>query len=343
MTQRGATVQSGHVAATARRSAGRAALAARRPALAAVAVLLAVVVWLLVAEGAQAFGQATIDGLVSGSYFALGAVGLTFVYGILKLVNFAHGDFLAFGAYMALLANVTFGLPLIAALPFAIAATAALGVGFELGMWRPMRRKGAGTLQLILMSIGLAFLLRNGIQFVAGTSPKTLNANVTASVSLPGGLTIGRTELIVAVAAYAVLVAVGLMLRYARLGKQMRALSDSVDLAEIAGIDTGRIILVTWIFAGGLAGLAGVLYAASIGSFTPDFGAVLLLSLFAAVILGGIGNPYGALAGGVVLGLVQEWSTLLIDARWKVAVGFAILILALIVRPQGIFGQARAV
>lgn len=341
MTQRGGIVQSGGAAATARPSPRRAALVADRPALAAAAVLVALVVGLLAAEGAHAFGQSTVDGLVSGSYFALGAVGLTFVYGILKLVNFAHGDFLAFGAYMALLANVSLGLPLVVAFLFAVAATAALGVAFELAMWRPMRRKGAGTLQLILMSIGLAFLLRNGIQFVAGTSPKTLKANVTASVSFLGGLTIGRTELIVAVVAYAVLVGVGLMLRYARLGKQMRALSDSVDLAETAGIDTGRVILITWVFAGGLAGLAGVLYAASIGSFTPDFGAVLLLSLFAAVILGGIGNPYGALVGGVVLGLVQEWSTLLIDARWKVAVGFAILILALIVRPQGIFGRAR--
>jgi neutral amino acid transport system permease protein len=124
-------------------------------------------------------------------------------------------------------------------------------------------------------------------------------------------------------------------------GKQMRALSDSVDLAETTGIDTGRVILITWVFAGAAAGLAGVLYAASIGSFTPDFGSLLLLSLFASVILGGIGNAYGALAGGIVLGLVQEWSTLLVDARWKVAIGFGILILVLIVRPQGIFGRAR--
>jgi neutral amino acid transport system permease protein len=341
MTQRGGTVQSGGVAAAPRGAPGWTELVTGQPAFAASALLAALVVGLLVAKGPHAFGQATVNGMVSGSYIALGAVGLTFVYGILKLVNFAHGDFLAFGAYMALLANVTLGLPLIVGILVAVVATAALGVGFELVMWRPMRRKHAGTLQLILMSIGLAFLLRNGIQFVAGTSPKTLKANVTASVSFLGGLTIGRTELIVGGAAYAVLVGVGLMLRYARLGKQMRALSDSVDLAETAGIDTGRIILVTWVFAGGLAGLAGVLYGASIGSFTPDFGAVLLLSLFAAVILGGIGNPYGALAGGVVLGLVQEWSTLLIDARWKVAVGFAMLILALIVRPQGIFGRAR--
>lgn len=316
-------------------------LARRRPGLTALTVIAAAVVALIVAKGVHSFGQSTVNGLVSGSYFALGAVGLTLVYGILKLVNFAHGDFLTFGAYIAFAVNVSLGAPLVVAIVVAMLATAALGVGFELAMWRPMRAKRAGTLQLILMSIGLAFLLRNGIQFVAGTDQRTLHANVTSSVSFFGGLAIGRTELIVALVAYAVLVAVGLMLRFLALGKQMRALSDSVDLAETAGIDTDRVIVLTWVFAGALAGLAGVLYVTATGSFTPDFGFVLLLSLFAAVILGGIGNAYGALAGGVVLGLVQEWSTLFIDDRWKVPVGFGVLILGLIVRPQGIFGRAR--
>ena len=344
MTHRGGALEAGGEAAALRRSPGAAALDVlrRRTALTAAAVIVVFVIALVIAKGAHLLGQATVNGLVSGSYFALGAVGLTLVYGILKLVNFAHGDFLTFGAYMAFLANVTLEVPLVVAIPLAMAATAVLGVAFELGMWGPMRRKRAGTLQLILMSIGLAFVLRNGIQFIWGTAPESLNANVTASVSFLG-LRIGRTELIVAVLAYVVLAGVGLMLRYARLGKQMRALSDSIDLAETTGIDTGRVILLTWIFAGALAGLAGVLYAAAIGAFTPDFGSLLLLSLFAAVILGGIGNAYGALAGGIVLGLVQEWSTLLIDARWKVAVGFAILVLVLIVRPQGIFGRARTV
>jgi neutral amino acid transport system permease protein len=343
MTQPERTVQGGGEPVTVRR-VGRAAAARRalqrHPTAVALAVIAAVVLALMIAEGPQAFGQATVNGMVSGSYFALGAVGLTLVYGILKLVNFAQGDFLTFGAYIAFLVNVTFGLPLVLAIIVAMAATAALGAAFELTMWRPMRRRGAGTLQLILMSIGLAFVLRNAIQFAWGTAPQSLNANVTASVSFIG-LTIGRTELIVMVVAYVILVAVGLMLRYARVGKQMRALSDSVDLAETTGIDTGRVILVTWLFAGALAALAGVLYGASIGSFTPDFGFTILLTLFAAVILGGIGNAYGALAGGVVLGLIQEWSTLLIDARWKIAVGFAVLILVLIVRPQGILGRAR--
>ena len=308
-------------------------------AISTLAVLALVVVIVIGVKGAHDTGQTTINGLVSGSYFALGAVGLTLVYGILKLVNFAHGDFLTFGAYMAFLANVTLGWPVVAAVAFGVAATAVLGIGLEVALWRPMRAKGAGMLQLLLMTLGLAFLLRNGIQFVAGTQLRSLNVNVTSAIAF-GSFRIGRTELIVVVVGFAVLLLVAAMLKYTLLGKQMRALSDNFDLAETTGVDTNRIVLVTWVFAGGLAGLAGVLYAASIGSMTPNIGFDLLLSLFAAVIVGGIGNAYGALAGGILLGVVQEWSTLFFAARWKLAVGFVILILVLIVRPQGLFGQA---
>ncbi len=297
---------------------------------------------LIATDGLQALAQRTVNGLVSGSYFALGAVGLTLVYGTLRLVNFAHGDLLTFGAYTAFLANVTWGLPIVLAALFAVACAAALGVLTERIMWRPMRAKGAGMLQLMLMTLGLAFVIRYGIQFVAGTAPRSLDVNVTDSVSFLG-LRIGRTELIVVVVGIATIVAVASVLRFTSLGRQMRALADDFQLSEVAGIDTDRVVIVTWIFAAGLAGLAGVFYTAAIGTMTPNLGFFLLLSLFAAVILGGIGNAYGALAGGLLLGIVQEWSSLVIDARWKVAVGFAILILVLIVRPQGLFGRAERI
>jgi neutral amino acid transport system permease protein len=122
----------------------------------------------------------------------------------------------------------------------------------------------------------------------------------------------------------------------------MRALSDDLDLAETAGIDTRRVILYTWVFAGALAGLAGVL-AGSITNLRPELGFELLLPIFAAVILGGIGDAFGALAAGMALGVLTEWSTLLIDARWKTAVGFLVLVVVLVVRPQGIFGRAKAI
>jgi neutral amino acid transport system permease protein len=314
-------------------------LARRRPEMTALAVLAAMVVVLVIAKGLHDVAQTGLNGLTLGSVYALGAVGLTLVYGILKLVNFAHGDFLTFGAYMAYLVNVTWGMPLVAAILFAMVATAFLGIFFERVMWRPMRRRGAGFLQLILMTIGLAFLIRSVIQFIWSTEIRELDVNVTSSVEILG-LRIGQTELMVVVVGFVVLTAIGLLLRYSLLGKQMRAVADDLELAETAGIDTRRVILYTWIFAGALAGLAGVLAAATT-NIKPELGFELLLPIFAAVILGGIGDAFGALAAGVVLGLVIEWSTLFIEARWKVAVGFVVLVLVLIIRPQGIFGKAK--
>lgn len=314
----------------------------KRPLAVTLAAIALLVLILVVVYGLQPTAQRTLNGLVSGSYFAVGAVGLTLVFGTLKFVNFAHGDMLTFGAYIAFLVNVTLGAPLLVALVAAMAATAALAVGTERVMWRPMRAKRAGLLQLLLMAIGLAFLLRNAIQFIAGTEPRRLDVDVTTSISFLG-VRIGQTELIVVIAGLAVLILMALMLRFTSLGKQMRALADNFDLAEVTGIDTDRVVIAIWVLAGATAGLAGVLLTAAIGSFTPNIGFFLLLSLFAAVILGGIGNAYGALVGGLVIGLAQEWSTLMVDPRWKVAVGFLILILVLIVRPQGIFGRERPV
>lgn len=310
------------------------------PPLVAVLIVAVIAVVLIATQGLRPFGQTTVNGLISASYFALGAVGLTLVYGTLKLVNFAHGDLLTLGAYVAFVANVSLGLPILVAVLCSVAGVAAFGVASERVMWRPMRAKGAGLLQLLIMALGLAFVIRYTIQLFAGTQPRSLEVDVTSTTSLVG-LTIGQTQLIVVAVGFAVLLAVGAALRFTSLGRQMRALADNFELAEVAGINTDRVVLATWIFAAGLAGLAGVLYTAAIGNMTPNLGFFLLLSLFAAVILGGIGNAYGALAGGVLLGLTQEWSTLLIDARWKIAVGFVILILALVVRPQGLFGRGE--
>jgi branched-subunit amino acid ABC-type transport system permease component len=152
----------------------------------------------------------------------------------------------------------------------------------------------------------------------------------------------GRTQAIVVLVSLAVLIATGLMLRFTLLGKRMRALSDSIELAETSGIDTGRVITWTWIFAGAFAGLAGV-FLAAVTQIQPELGFELLLPIFAAVVLGGIGDAFGALAGGLLLGLVVEWSDLYIASGFKVAIAFIVLILVLMVRPQGIFGKARAI
>jgi branched-chain amino acid transport system permease protein len=313
----------------------------RQPWLGGAGVIALIFIALVIGEGLHDVAQTGVNGLSLGAIYALGAVGLTLVYGILRLVNFAHGDFLTFGAYMAYLVNVTWGMPLVVAVFWAMIATALLGLLFERLLWGPMRAKRAGFLQLILMSIGLAFLLRAIIQWFWSTEIRVLDVDTTSTVQFLG-LRIGQTQLIVVIVGVAVLVAVGLMLRLTLLGKRMRALSDDLELAETAGIDTRRVINYTWIFAGALAGLAGVL-AAAITDLRPEMGFELLLPIFAAVILGGIGDAFGALAAGLVIGVMTEWSTLVIDARWKTAVGFLVLVIVLIVRPQGIFGRAKAI
>lgn len=311
----------------------------RNPGTVAIAVVVAGVVIMIASRGLHDVAQATIAGLVTGSYFALGAIGLSIVYGTLRLPNFAHGDFLTFGVYMALWVSSA-GIPILLAATAGVLLTSALSVASELVLWRPMRTKRASLFQLILITIGLSFLIRNAIQFFWGGSPQTLNVDVISSVTFLG-LYIGKTELIATIIGFVAIIAAAIMLRFTSLGKQMRALADNFDLAEATGIDTDRVITITWIFAGGLAGLAGILYGASIGQLTPTLGSLLLLSLFGAVVLGGIGNAYGALVGGILLGLAQEWSVLYIDPRWKIAIGFIALIVTLIVRPQGIFGGER--
>jgi len=311
------------------------------PGRAAAGFLLGLALLLTALEGPTAVAQTGVNGLALGAIYALGAVGLTLVYGILKLVNFAHGEFLTFGAYVAFAINVSLGLPLIIAALGAIAATAVLGLAFEVTLWRPMRRRGAGMLQLLLMAIGLAFVIRYGISFIAGTESQVLAIDRTETVEL-FGIRAGISELLVIIIGIVTLLVVGAIVRYTLLGKRMRAIADDLDLAETAGIDTRRVILYTWLFAGATAGLAGVM-AAAVTDVRPELGFTLLLAIFATVILGGIGDVYGALAAGFVLGIVIEWSTLLIDFRYKFVVGFLVLILVLIVRPQGIFGRARAV
>jgi neutral amino acid transport system permease protein len=306
-----------------------------------IALLAATGLALGIAEGWRELGQVTINGIVAGNYFALGAVGLTLIFGVLRLVNFAHGEFLTFGAYM-LIAGNALGLPLVLSVLFGVVATALLGLFLEVGLWRPVRRRRVGELQLLLLALGLAFFMRNAIAFVAGPEDRATGANITASVRI-GELRIGRTELIVTLVGLAVILLVAVALKYSSLGRQARALSDSIELSETTGIDTDRIVLITWAASAGLAGLAGILYALPAGVANPNLGFGLILSIFAAVVVGGIGNAYGALAGGLLIGLVQEWSTLVIDPAMKVAVGFAVLILVLLIRPQGLFGRGRSV
>lgn len=305
----------------------------------AITVVL-IVLSLTAVVGPVAAGQATLNGLVGAGYYALGAVGLTLVYGVLRLVNFAHGDTLTFGTYVTL--GVTaLGVPFWPAAALGMIVTAGVAILLDRIMWEPMRRAQTSTLQLFLVATGLALVLRYSVQFFAGGQVRTVGLDTTSSIDL-GPWHLGSLQLMVMLIGLTTILLAGAGLRFTRLGKEMRAVADNIALAEVTGIDTRRTIRATWLVSGALAALAGILYAASIGSINPNFGFTILLSLFAAAVLGGIGNAYGALAGGIVIGLSQEWSTLFFNPRWKPAIGFAILILTLLLMPRGIFGRKKA-
>ena len=293
------------------------------------------------------FLQLFVNGLVTGSVIAIAAVGVSLVYGILRLVNFAYGDMMTFGAYAAYLANVTFGLPLAVAAGLAMLATAALSLGLDFVLWRPLRARRAGFMSLFLASIGLALVLRQAILLIAGPQPRAYDVD-PYKVYVIGSVRLSGAQMVAIVAAAVAISAVGLFLARTSTGRVMRALADDRALAAVSGIDVGRVIAATWVLSGLLAGLAGVLAGLVQSTFDPNFGFQLLLPIFAAVVLGGIGSAYGALAGGLVLGMAMElstWEDLAggVDPVYKPVVAFVVLIGALLLRPQGLFGRARVV
>ncbi len=296
--------------------------------------------------------QAGVNAITSGSLYALGAVGLTLVFGILGLVNFAHGDMLTLGAFAALVANTQLGMSVWIAVFIAAAVVAAFGLASEYVIWRPLRRTGAGTLQFLLMAIGLALVLRYAIQFGFGGGFRTYDGVDQIDTYTLGSIRIGTAQAHATILAIVTLVATGLLLARTRIGTQMRALSDNFELAESSGVDTSRVVAITWLLGGALAGVAGVM-AGLLIRIEPQLGWNLLLTLFACVIVGGIGNPYGALIGAYVIAFAQEFTVALapridlldgiIDGRYRIAVGFVIMILVLLVRPRGILGRPEAV
>jgi branched-subunit amino acid ABC-type transport system permease component len=314
--------------------------ASRAPAIVwLVLSLVATAVGLASFRGVVPIGQLTLNGLVAASYLALGAVGLTLIFGTLRIINFAHGDFLTLGTYLTF-GFSALGLSFWLAAPLAVAATALISLLINLVVWEPMRRARTSTLQLFLVAIGLALIIRYSIQFVAGSQVRSVGQDVLSSITI-GPWHLGTLQGIALLGGIVVNCIVGLGLTFSTFGKRIRALADNMALAEISGIDTRRAVRQLWIVAGGLAALAGILYGAAIGSVNPNFGFLILLSLFTAAVLGGIGNAYGALAGGVVIGLAQEWSTVFLNVRWKPVVSFAILILLLLILPRGIFSGLR--
>ncbi len=225
-------------------------------------------------------------------------------------------------------------------------ATAALAVVLDFVLWKPLRARRAGFMSLFLASIGLALILRQALLLAAGSQPRSFAVN-PYRVFVLGGVRLSEAQVIAIATAAVIIVAVALFLALTTVGRVLRAMADDRALAAIAGIDVGRATLLAWLISGALAGLAGVLAGLVEYSFDPNFGFELLLPVFAAVVLGGIGSAYGALAGGLALGLAQEVSTWSgfaggVNPVYKPVVAFAVLAVALMIRPQGLFGQARA-
>lgn len=278
--------------------------------------------------------QLFLNGVAVGSIIALAAVGLTLTYGILRLSNFAHGDFMTLGAYITLLAN-TLGFNIWLAIGVGILVTIAAFLLSEKMIWAPMRSQRATPTTLVIISIGLALFLRNGIILLWGGSNYSYDLPVAPAWQI-GALRIPQYDLIVTVLALVAIAALHYLLQNTKIGKAMRAVADDLDLARVAGIKVDRVILWTWIITGSLAALGGGMLGL-IEAVRPNMGWFLILPMFAAVILGGIGNPYGAIAGAFVIGIAQEVSTYFLRTEYKLAVALVIMMLVLLFRPQGLF------
>jgi len=282
--------------------------------------------------------QLLVDGIRFGLLIAICAVGLSLIFGTTGLTNFAHGELVTIGAVVAWYINVSLGAPLILAALLAILVCAGFGALNDLVLWRPLRRRGTGLIAALVVSIGLSLALRYAIQiFFGGRSRPYVGLGTSRAVDY-GLFTLTNRALLSIIVSVIVLLLVALMLQRTRIGKAMRAVADNRDLAASSGINVDRVILVVWALGGALATLGGVLLGLS-DRVQWDMGFRLLLLMFAGVTLGGLGTAYGALIGSIVVGVFVQMSTLVIPSDIKYVGGLLLLIVILVIRPQGILGS----
>ena len=282
------------------------------------------------------FLQSVGFGLVTASVIAIGSVGLTLQFGITNFVNFAYGELLTAGAYVGYFCTAVLHLNVILAVVAAIVVTGLLAVVLNEAVFAPFVRTRARLFIMLIVTIAVSLILQNVYQIAFGTDFYRYNIGGNNPHDI-GPFVLTTTQLLVIALAVVALVGVQLLLRYTSLGKSMRAMSDSSDLAEASGLDTRMITRVTWLLSGGLAGVGGVALALNVYTVTPDVGNLFVFVLFAAVILGGIGNPIGAMLAALVIGIGMEVSGAYLNSAYKTAVAFAVLIVVLLFRPQGLF------
>ncbi|GAB4245054.1 MAG: branched-chain amino acid ABC transporter permease [Stanieria sp.] len=278
--------------------------------------------------------QLVFNGIAVGSVLALAAIGLTLTYGILRLSNFAHGDFLTLGAYLTWLANVN-GVNIWLAMVLGAIGTVIAMLISEFLLWKPMRDRRATSTTLIIISIGLALFLRSAILLIWGASNQSYDLPVVQALEV-GGVRIAYYRIVVIVLAIIAIVALHFLLQKTKIGKAMRAVADNIDLARVSGINVEQVVLWTWIIVGILTAISGGMYGL-ITAVRPNMGWFLILPLFASVILGGIGNVYGAIVGALIIGVAQELSVTVLNSQYKLGVALLIMVIILFIRPQGLF------
>ncbi len=299
---------------------------------------------------ATQFVQLAVGGITFSLLLALAALGLSLIFGTTGLTNFAHGELVTFGAIAALVvdrlpgeirvggADITF----ICAVIVSFIVSGFFGWAQDKGMWSPLRRRGTGLVAMMIITIGLSIFLRSVYQYFIGGGNYSYSQYAAAKPFSVGPVLITSTQVGVSIVALAVLVAAGLTLARTRLGKATRAVADNPSLAAASGINVDKVIRLVWTGGAALAGLAGVGLGLTQG-FNYQFGFKILLLIFAAVVLGGLGTIWGALVGSFVIGILIEVSTIVVPAELKYVSALAVLIIVLVVRPEGILGRRERV
>lgn len=287
--------------------------------------------------------QSFVNGIFLGLLLAVTAIGLSLVFGTTGLTNFAHGELITFGALMAYFFQDSFSWAFIPALLIAVLLSGVFGYANDKVLWKPLRDRGTGLIAMMIVSIGLAIFLRNVFQYLFDAD----NHQYT-DVPIPrepwqiGSIDISQRTFWTGLICVVILLAVSLAVQRTRLGKATRAVSDNPSLAASSGIDVNGVIRTIWIFGGALAGLGGILWGMNYG-FDYQVGFKILLAVFAAVTLGGLGTIWGTMVGALIIGILTEMSTLVIAPELKYVTPLVVLILMLLIRPQGLLGRAERV
>ena len=281
--------------------------------------------------------QTLISGLSLGSIYALIALGYTMVYGIAKMLNFAHGDIIMVGAYAVITAVFTMGLPPFIAILISIALCALLGIVIEFLAYRPLRQ--AQPLAVLITAIGVSYLLQNLALLIYGSEQKAFPTIVALPTVHIGGVYIDGITLATLVVTAVIMVALSLFINKTRMGTAMRAVSEDKEAAELMGISVNRTITVTFAIGSALAGVAAIFYGAAYTYIRPTTGAMPGIKAFTAAVFGGIGSIPGAMLGGILLGVIEQLSKTYISTLWADAIVFGVLVVVLVVKPTGLLGK----